>query len=722
MQFNRLLSVCDHSDIKALEITKMAFITLTVISIASGLLYASKTAQAGSKSPLKQIKKLVQFQSNQKSLQTNLAKSPNKQLDEIELSEKRELNKNLTIFAGSSTLAIAGSLFFPPLALLCIPSALYLVKDVYINTARAVVGGGKLNVHHLVAVFMTCMLYQGYFIASHFFISLYLLNRQLVKRAKQVSKRNIIDVFRDQPRTAWVVIDDVEIEMPIADVQENATVVVSAGESIPVDGVVLEGLASVDQHLLTGESQPTEKGLGDQVFACTVVLTGKVHVRVEKTGEETASAKIGQILNNTVDVKTSKQLWAEKFTDQTVGPILGLSAIALAAVGPTSALIILNSHFRYRLTLATSTCVLTYLSLGAQRGLLLKSGLILDEMQSIDTVVFDKTGTLTLDTPHVIGISAFGEWTESSVLAVAASVEARQSHPIAKAICQQADKENLTVEEASDSNYQIGYGLVAAVKEQQVQVGSLRYAREQGLQIPEALIKKEAACHAMGQSLVVVCVNSQVAGAIELQATVRPESASVIQGLRELGLSLHIISGDHPAPTKALADSLQIDNYHAEVLPEDKAEIIKRLQAEGRSVCYIGDGINDAIALQEANVSVSIRGASSVATDTAEVILMDQDLNRLSDLFKLAKEYQQNVKTTSRMVTVPSFMNLGLVLVPQAGVAASIGVSICSVLASFGTSMWPLIKHQKKEMEAQSTTVFEPINTLDDALEKKKEG
>ena len=170
----------------------MAFITLTVLGIASGLLYARKTVKAGGKSPLKQITtKLLQAKSHQKSLKNYLAESSNKQQDELALVEKNELKKNLTIFAGSSALAITGTLFFPPLALLSIPGALYLVKDVYINTAKAVIGGGKLNVHHLVAVFMTCMLYQGYFIASHFFISLYLLNRQLVKRAKQVSKRNI---------------------------------------------------------------------------------------------------------------------------------------------------------------------------------------------------------------------------------------------------------------------------------------------------------------------------------------------------------------------------------------------------------------------------------------------------------------------------------------------------------------------------------------------------
>jgi Cu2+-exporting ATPase len=674
----------------------MAFITLTVLSLAGGILYSRSTRKSGGRSPFARAKaKLLQAKAHQKSLQTFASDSPDQPKDLAVIEEKRELKRTLSIFAGSSFLAVSGLLFYPPLAILSIPGALYLLRDVYINTAKGLKKGKKLTVDPLVAIFTISMFSQGYYVANHFYIALYLLNRELVKRARKESKKNIIDVFRDQPSTAWVLIDDVEIELPIEQIEDDAIVVVKAGESIPVDGQVLEGFAAVDQHLLTGESQPNEKNIGDQVFACTVVLTGSIQVRVEKTGEETASAKIGRILNNTVDFKTQKQLWAEKFTDQTVAPTLGLGALALAFIGPTSALIVINSHFRYRLSLATSMSVLTYLNLAAQKGILLKSGIILDELQSIDTIVFDKTGTLTLEMPHVVGTTAFGNWQGDEVLSLAASVEARQSHPIAKAICHEAEQADLTTEDVSEASYQIGYGLVAEVKEQKIQVGSLRYARQQGFDIPESLVEKEAQCNEMGNTLIIVSVNNEIAGAIELQATIRPESESVIRELRELGLSLHIISGDHSAPTKALANQLEIENYHAEVLPENKAEIIKRLQSEGRSVCYIGDGINDAIALQEANVSVSIRGASSVATDTAEVILMDQDLNRLTDLFHLAKEYDDNVKSTSRMVTVPSVLNLGLGLVPQVGIAASIGLSAFSVLASFGNSTWPLFRHQQ---------------------------
>ncbi len=680
----------------------MPLVTLSVLSFASGLLYSSATADktANKPRPLSRLRTtLASIRAHKQSLQTFIAESPSQEDDEKLLQEQRELKTTVSVFTGSSAIAIAGNVFYPPLAVLSVPGALYLLRDVYVNTAGTITKGKPVSVDSLMAIFITCMLYQGHFVVSHFFISLYLLNRQLVKRIKQESKRNIVDVFRDQPSTDWVLVDGVEMELPVATLQENTLVVVKAGESIPVDGRIVQGFAAVDQHLLTGESQPTEKSVGDPVFACTVVLTGSIQVRVEKTGEATASARIGQILNSTVEFKTSRQLWAERFTDRTVIPTLGLSAATLALAGPTTALIVINSHFRYRLTLATSTCALTFLNLAAQKGILLKSGVILEKLQHIDTVVFDKTGTLTLETPQVAGITAFADWDADTVLGLAASVEARQSHPIAKAICRKAKALGLSTEASDDASYQVGYGLVARIGEQQIQVGSLRYAQQQGFEIPAALTEQAEQCHQIGHSLITVSINGAIAGAIELQASIRPEVPEVIEHLHRMGMDLHIISGDHPAPTQRLADSLQIDNYHAEVLPETKAEIIQRLQAEGRSVCYVGDGINDAIALKEAHISVSLRGASSVATDTAEVILMDQNLSRLCELFALATEYEQNVKTTSQMILVPSLMNLGLAFVPGYGLAASMSLSAGSVLAGFGSSMWPLIRHQQLQIE-----------------------
>ncbi len=691
----------------------MILITLTALScIGGGVFYAKKRINKNKQliEPNRNFtQKLNTMTAHKRSLQTFTDESQAKKEDNKTVIANRNFKRTRSIFIASTSIAILGSLFYPPLALLSLPSALYLTRDVFVNTSKMVTQGKPISVDAMMSIFECSLFYQGYFVACHFFIFLYLLNRHLLNRIKDESSKNIIDVFRDQPRTAWVIIDDTEMELPIKEVGKHFVVVVRAGDSIPIDGHIVKGFASVDQHLLTGESQPVEKTVDDTVFACTVVLTGSLHICADKTGDQTASAQIGQILNQTIDSKTNRQLKAEQLTNKTVLPTLGLGAISLALFNPTTALIVINSHFRYRLTLATATCALTFLNLAAQRGILLKSGIILELLNKVDTVVFDKTGTLTLETPHVGDVHTFGTWQSDDIIRLAATVESRQSHPIAKAICNEAENRKLTIETMTDSSYQLGYGLAALAGDKSIQVGSLRYAQKEGIKIPTELFEKEAACHELGNSLVIVSVDGQLAGAIELQATIRPEAETVIQNLHSRNLFIHIISGDHPAPTKALADKLHIDHYHAEILPKKKADIIQQLQNEGRTVCYIGDGINDAIALKQATVSVSLRGASSVATDTAEVILMDQNLEHLCDLFNLSKEYDKNVKMTSLMVLGPSVINFSLVFVPQFGLMASLGLSGVSVLASFGSAMLPLIQHQQA-LKNSSTLPLENLN------------
>ncbi|MEK7990674.1 MAG: heavy metal translocating P-type ATPase [Thiotrichaceae bacterium] len=688
----------------------MVFVTLTVLScIGGGVYYAKKRTHKNTvKSQLNLKQKLSAITAHKRSLDTFTDESTAKKEDDKAIAAKRDFKLTRSVFLSSTSLAIAGSLFYPPLALLSIPTALYLTRNVFINTYKMITQGNPLSADAIMSIFVSSLLYQGYFIACHFFIFLYLLNRHLLKHIKDESSKNIIDIFRDQPRSAWVVIDDTEMMLPIEEVRQGGIVVVRAGDSIPIDGHIVKGFASIDQHLLTGESQPVEKKLGDTVFACTVVLTGHVYICVDKTGDQTASAQIGQILNQTVDFKTNRQLKAEQLTNKTILPTLGLGAASLVLFNPTTALIVINSHFRYRLTLATATSALTFLNLAAQRGILLKSGIILELMNEIDTVVFDKTGTLTLEIPHVSDVHTFGAWQADDVIRLAATAESRQSHPIAKAICNEAKKRELTLEEITDSNYQLGYGLVAVAGDKNIQVGSLRYAQQVGIEIPDALFEKEAACHQHGDSLVIISVNEQLAGAIELQASIRPEAEAVIQYFQNRGLSLHIISGDHPAPTKALAEKLHIDHYHAEILPKQKADIIQKLQNKGHSVCYIGDGINDAIALKQAKVSVSLRGASSVATDTAEVILMDQNLQHLCELFDLSEEYEKNVKITSLMVLAPSALNIGLIFAPHFGLMASLGLSGASVVASFGSAMLPLIQHQQISEDSSTLPLEHP--------------
>lgn len=690
----------------------MALLTIALAGIATGgVLYKqlnNKKVLKRKKSIKERIQDLAPISAHKKALAIMADNTTSGLTSEEEQKKKQESRKTLAIFSGSTALSIAG-VYAPTLALLSLPGALYLLRNVYTNTAKNIFKGKFTGVDSFVAFFSTSIILLGHFFILHFYISLYLLNRFLVGKVKNESQKNIIDIFRDQPNSAWSIVDGVEVEVPTSSLEKDALIIVRAGESIPVDGIVTEGAATVDQHKLTGESQPVEKQVGDSVFACTVVLTGFIYVQVEKTGEATTSARISSILNNTVNFKTKKQLWAEKFTEQTTVPTLGLSAAGLILAGPTVALTVINSHFRYRLTLATSVSALTYLNLAAQQGILLKSALILEKLKDIDTVIFDKTGTLTTEIPHVTNITTFNNWTTDAVLSLAATAEARQSHPIAKAICNKAEELALPIEQIDDVNYQIGFGLTAHIQNQKVQIGSLRYAEQLGLEIPKSLHEKAEQCHHIGNSLIVLSVDNKIAGAIELQASIRPEAATVIKNLSDLGVSLHVISGDHPAPTKQLSETLGIRNYHAEILPEAKADIIKQLQSEGHSVCYIGDGINDAIALSEAEVSVSMRGASSVATDTADVILMEQDLYHLYELFQLAAEYEQNVKSTSRMVLIPSLMNLGLAFVPGYGLAASMSLSAASVLASFGSSILPLVRHQQPSIETDTQIDDEKI-------------
>lgn len=439
--------------------------------------------------------------------------------------------------------------------------------------------------------------------------------------------------------------------------------VVHAGSVIPVDGVITEGSAAIDQHILTGEYQPVEKAVGDDVFALTLVLSGKIYVKANKTGEQTAAAQIADILNDTISTKTDIQLWAREISDKTVLPTLVMSGLALPLLGPISSVVIINSHFKYRVTIAASIGVLQYLNQASHNGILIKDGHTFELLRKVDTVVFDKTGTLTEEQPNVAGIHACEGYTQQQVLRYAAAAEARQSHPIARAILHAAAEQQLELPEAEDTDYQLGYGLTVKVEGGIIRVGSLRFLQQEGLSIPVQVHEVRERCHAVGAPMIAVARDDAVIGAIELATSIRAGTQELITALRERGITAtYIISGDHEAPTRKLAQELEIDHYFAEVLPEQKAELIARIQAEGRTVCYIGDGINDSIALKQADVSISIRGASTVATDAAQIVLMDQNFAQLPYLFDMGQQFSGHMKKVAAAVIAPTILVAGGVL------------------------------------------------------------
>jgi Cu2+-exporting ATPase len=444
-----------------------------------------------------------------------------------------------------------------------------------------------------------------------------------------------------------------------------------------------------------------EKGEGDAVFALTVLLAGQVQIQLEKTGKATTAAQIGETLNQTVDFKTATHLWAEQTVDRAIVPTLLIGALTSPLIGIAGLTAILNTPPVHIITISSAICMLSYLNLAAKQGLLIKDGRILELLTGVDTVVFDKTGTLTEEQPQVGHIYTFNDMTEAELLGYTAAAERHQSHPIARAIRHEAATRGLTVPSLAEAETKVGYGVAVRINGHAVQVGSLRFMATLALAIPPAVNSVQTFCHQQGSSPIFVAIDGKVVGAIELRPTIRPEAQAIIQQLRQRNLKLYIISGDHEAPTRQLAQALGIDQYYAEVLPADKAALIDQLQQAGRSVCFVGDGINDAIALKTAHVSISLKGASSVAVDTAQVILMDQSLTQLGQLFDLAYGYKRKMRSTFGLIVTPAVIAFTGALFLHFGFVTCILLNQVGFLTSIANTLTPLFPAKKKALGDQ---------------------
>ena len=343
---------------------------------------------------------------------------------------------------------------------------------------------------------------------------------------------------------------------------------------------------------------------------------------------------------------------------------------------------------------------------------MIKDGRSLELLKQVDTVIFDKTGTLTLEQPQIETIHVAEELetgvSADTVLSVAAAAEQRQHHPIAKAILSAAEERGLPLPVISDAHYEVGYGLRVSLENENastlssdtptlVRVGSMRFMEMESLNIPDELMTAEAAGHELGHSFVMVAIGDQLVGAIELRPTIRPGTREVIEALHQRNLKTAIISGDQEAPTRALAGELGIERYFANVLPEEKAAFVAQLQEEGQTVCFVGDGINDAIALKKAEVSVSLRGATTIATDMAQIVLMDQSLQHLPTIFDLSHKLERDLKVSFGLLTVPCCFVIGGVFLFHAGLLLSSAVYNATFVASIANAMRPMLRQNQAD-------------------------
>ena len=524
--------------------------------------------------------------------------------------------------------------------------------------------------------------------------------RVLVKKTQDNSKKLLLNAFGKQPRYVWLYRDGAEVQIAMDRLEPFDVIVVSTGEVVPVDGIIVQGMAMIDQHALTGESTPAEKGVGDRVFAATLMVAGKILVQVEKSGNETASAKISQILNDTAGYKLSSQHKGERLADKAVLPTLVVGAVGMATMGPGGAVAVLNSDFGTGIRMAAPLAMLSSLALCANKGILVKDGRALELMNEVDTVLFDKTGTLTRERPEVGRIIASPGFAPEQILQFAAAAEKKFHHPIALAILHKAHELGLELPTTDDTQYKVGYGITVAVEGHTICIGSKRFMDLEGVALTANVQEAVEQTHLEGHTMVMVSVDGMLGGAIELHAAVRPEVRQIVRGLRDRGVKhIAIISGDHEAPTRKLAESLGMDRYFAQVLPAEKADYVMKLQKEGRKVCFVGDGINDSIALKQANVSISLRGASSIATDTAHIVFLEEGLSKLCDLRDIARDLDRNVRRSWQLILAPNIACIAGVFTLGFGIMTSVITNNVAALAALGNGMLPLRKIAQIEAE-----------------------
>lgn len=589
----------------------------------------------------------------------------------VEPDENKKIKQEADHYLKTSVIAVGAAILTPAVPAL-LPVTYAAVSYNLLPKLRKI-RVNKLDNNLLNAtVITTCYLTGHYGIAASMSLVSHVGNK-LVNKLQDQSEKVLHDLFAERPSVAWVLQDGAEIERSIEKLQPHDIVVVNGGEIIPVDGIVHEGTALVDQRALTGETVPAEKAVGEAVFAATLIVSGKLYITVQQAGDTTTIAQINQILGEARNYKGKAQSAGEMLADKAAPPILLLSGLSLPFIGIMPAASVLFSSPGNMIKVLSSLQTINHLSLLFNQQVLVKDGRVLEDFKSIDTILFDKTGTLTTEQPEVINIFSTADLSEDTVLAYAALAEAKQTHPLAMAILSKAQQRGVSITDdyaADNVHYHLGFGVEAELDNQQtIRVGSQRMMSQAGIGIPPDIQQELERVHDEGNSsLVLVAVNDAVTGAIEFDFPVREEIRDMISRLKQRGLKyLGIVSGDQQAPTEKLARELGIEHCFYNVLPQDKAGLVERLQAEGHKVCFVGDGVNDSIAMKKADVSISMKGATSVATDLAQVILLDGSLLHIDALFNVSNHLDKSIRQSLMFCGTYSVLTLSSALLLLVG-------------------------------------------------------
>lgn len=491
-----------------------------------------------------------------------------------------------------------------------------------------------------------------YFETAGVIITLILLGKSLEAVSKGKTSDAIKKLMGLAPKTAIVIKNGVEIETPIAEVMVDDIILVKPGSKIPVDGVVVEGNTAIDEAMLTGESMPIDKKPGDKVFAASINKNGLIKFKATKIGSDTALAQIIKLVE---DAQSSKAPIAQ-IADIVSGYFVPI--VFIIAVLAFGGWILAGHDFIFALTifisvlviacpcalgLATPTAIMVGTGKGAENGILIKGGEALETTHKIKTIVFDKTGTITEGKPEVTDIVTVNGIDRQRLLQLVASAEKGSEHPLGEAIVRGAEKENLSMLPVSGFEALTGRGIRVTIDGAEVLAGNLKLMHEQGISIDNL----EADAHHLaggGKTPMYIAVDRKISGIIAVADVVKESSARAIKRLNEMGIEVAMITGDNKRTAEAIAKQVGITRVLSEVLPQDKSNEVKKLQAEGKKVAMVGDGINDAPALAQADIGIAIGSGTDVAMESADIVLMHSDLMDVPTAIQLSKSTIRNIK------------------------------------------------------------------------------
>jgi len=506
-----------------------------------------------------------------------------------------------------------------------------------------------------------------YFESAAVIITLIKVGKYLEARAKGQTSEAIKNLMKLQAKTARVERDGAEIEIPVSDVRVGDIVSVRPGEKIPVDGIILSGTSSVDESMITGESLPVEKSIGDSVIGATINKVGAFKFAARKVGRETALAQIIKLVEDAQGSKAPIQRLADQISAVFVPAVVALALATFAAwmiFGPQPAFNMAFVNFvavliiacPCALGLATPTAIMVGTGKGAENGVLIRSGGALETAHKVTAIILDKTGTLTQGQPAVTDVLEIGNWkldvgmsgvqrptSNLQLLQLVASAEKNSEHPLGQAIVKHAQDAGLRLSEPEEFGAVAGHGIRARVDGHELLIGNAKLMSDFNIALDE-LTELATTLADAGKTAMFAAMDQRAAGLIAVADTLKPNSRAAVEALKNLGLKVYMLTGDNPRTAAAIAHQVGIENYFAEVLPHQKADKVKELQAQGEIVAMVGDGINDAPALAQANTGIAIGTGTDVAMQAAEITLISGDLRGVVTAIALSKQTIRTIK------------------------------------------------------------------------------